>query len=234
LAGGGYRFLTEIKHTKGKAEFCAFLFMNKEKFVSILKYTRAILFFFGLPALVFIVAGTFKWWQAWVYIGISYAASITSRALITRIHPDLVQERVNYSEKADAKKWDKFLMPIVALISPAAYFITAGLDKRFGWSSPVPVWLYITAFIFTLIFYAFSTWALATNRFFSAVVRIQTDRGHTVVDTGPYRYIRHPGYLAGGIILPIHVGLLVGLYPRRDHGHFYHHPHRSRRQYAKK
>jgi protein-S-isoprenylcysteine O-methyltransferase Ste14 len=183
--------------------------MNKEKFVSILKYTRAILFFFGLPALVFIVAGTFKWWQAWVYIGISYAASITSRALITRIHPDLVQERVNYSEKADAKKWDKFLMPIVALISPAAYFITAGLDKRFGWSSPVPVWLYITAFIFTLIFYAFSTWALATNRFFSAVVRIQTDRGHTVVDTGPYRYIRHPGYLAGimvGLFFPFMLG----------------------------
>lgn len=174
--------------------------MIKTKFGLIFKYARGILFFFGLPALVFILAGTVKWWQAWVYIGISYAASITSRALITKIHPDLVQERVSYSEKADAKKWDKILMPFVALISPAAYFIVAGLDHRFGWSNPVPIWLYIVALVFTLLFYAFSTWALVTNRFFSAVVRIQTDRGHTVVDTGPYQYVRHPGYLAGSMV----------------------------------
>ena len=183
--------------------------MNKDSFKTILKYARGILFFFGLPALVFILAGTIKWWQAWVYVGISYAASITSRALITKVHPDLLQERVNYKEKADAKKWDKLLMPFVALISPAAYFIVAGLDHRFGWSSPVPVWLYVIALMFTLVFYAFSTWALVTNRFFSAVVRIQTDRGQTVVDTGPYRYIRHPGYLAG-IMVALFFPLMMG------------------------
>ena len=62
---------------------------------------------------------------------------------------------------------------------------------------------------FTLIFFALSTWALATNRFFSAVVRIQTDRGQTVVDTGPYRYIRHPGYLAG-IMVAIFFPFMMG------------------------
>lgn len=158
---------------------------------------------------MFLAAGTFRWWQAWVYIGISYAASITSRALITKRHPDLLQERLHYSDKTDAKKWDKMLMPLVALISPAAYFLTAGFDKRFGWSDPIPLSLYLIALILTLVFYAFSTWALAENRFFSAVVRIQTDRGQTVVDSGPYRYVRHPGYLAGmlvGLTFPLMMG----------------------------
>jgi protein-S-isoprenylcysteine O-methyltransferase Ste14 len=183
--------------------------MEQKKTPLFWKYLRGILFFFGLPVLVFLAAGTFHWWQAWVYIGISYAASITSRALITKRHPDLLQERLHYSDKTDAKKWDKMLMPLVALISPAAYFLTAGFDKRFGWSDPIPLSLYLIALILTLVFYAFSTWALAENRFFSAVVRIQTDRGQTVVDSGPYRYVRHPGYLAGmlvGLTFPLMMG----------------------------
>jgi protein-S-isoprenylcysteine O-methyltransferase Ste14 len=174
--------------------------MTKEKFILLLKYTRAILFFFGLPVIVFLIAGTFRWWQAWVYVGFSYAVTITTRALITRLHPDLVQERVNYSSKADAKPWDKVLMPLVAMVSPAAYFIVAALDKRFSWSSPIPIWLYIIALLFTIAFYSLSTWALVANRFFSAVVRIQTDRGQTVVDSGPYHFIRHPGYLSGIVV----------------------------------
>jgi protein-S-isoprenylcysteine O-methyltransferase Ste14 len=183
--------------------------MEQKKTPLFWKYLRGILFFFGLPVLVFLAAGTFHWWQAWVYIGISYAASITSRALITKRHPDLLQERLHYSDKTDAKKWDKMLMPLVALISPAAYFLTAGFDKRFGWSGPIPLLLYLIALILTLVFYAFSTWALTENRFFSAVVRIQTDRGQTVVDSGPYRYVRHPGYLAGmlvGLTFPLMMG----------------------------
>ena len=173
------------------------------------KYARGILFFFGLPVLVFLAAGTLRWWQAWVYIGISYAASITSRVIVSKLHPDLLQERLHYSDKTDAKKWDKVLLPIVAMICPAAYFLTAGFDKRYGWSDSMPLWLYLAALVLTLAFYAFSTWALAENRFFSAVVRIQTDRGQTVVDSGPYRYVRHPGYLAG-ILVALTFPLMMG------------------------
>lgn len=183
--------------------------MEEKKIPPFWKYLRGILFFFGLPVVVFLAAGTFNWWQGWLYIGISYAASITSRALITKLHPDLLQERLHYSEKKDAKKWDKVLMPLVALVSPAAYFLTAGFDKRFGWSNPIPLWLYVVALVVTLIFYVFSTWALVENRFFSAVVRIQSDRGHTVINSGPYRFVRHPGYLAGMMIalcFPIMMG----------------------------
>jgi protein-S-isoprenylcysteine O-methyltransferase Ste14 len=183
--------------------------MNKEKIALFMKYFRGILYFFGIPALMFLFAGTLRWWQAWVYIGISYVASIISRVLMSRVHPDLAEERANYSKKTDVKKWDKYLMPFVAIICPAAYFSVAGLDHRFGWSSLVSPGFYVFACVFTIAFYVFSTWAFVTNRFFSAVARIQTDRGQTVIDTGPYRFIRHPGYLAG-IIVALLFPLMLG------------------------
>jgi len=183
--------------------------MEDQKNDMVWKYIRGILFFLGLPVLLFLLAGTFKWWQAWVYVGISYFASILSRALLTKKHPDLVKERAGYNEKEDTKPWDKVLMPLAALVMPALYFITGGLDKRFGWSGPMPVWLYWVALLVTLASYAFSTWAILENRFFSAVVRIQTDRGQTVVDTGPYRFVRHPGY-ASGILVALLFPILIG------------------------
>ena len=173
------------------------------------KVIRGALFFFGLPLLMFLLAGTLRWWQAWVYLGISYGASIISRVLIARIHPDLVQERGSYDEKKDVKPWDKWLMPLVALAMPTAYYLTAGLDKRFSWSGPVPLWLYQAALILTLAAFCFSSWALVANRFFSAVVRIQTDRGHKVVEKGPYVIVRHPGY-AAGIVVALMFPIMLG------------------------
>jgi protein-S-isoprenylcysteine O-methyltransferase Ste14 len=77
--------------------------------------------------------------------------------------------------------------------------LTAGLDKRFAWSSQIPLmWVVIGAVIY-LAGFTLTIWAMAANRFFSAVVRIQSERGHTVQTGGPYRVVRHPGYL--GIII---------------------------------
>ncbi len=173
------------------------------------KIIRGALFFFGLPLLMFLLAGTGRWWQAWVYLGISYGASIISRVVIAIIHPDLVQERGSYAEKKDVKPWDRWLMPLVALAMPTAYYITAGLDKRFNWSDAIPMWLYLAALMLTLAGFGFSSWALAVNRFFSAVVRIQTDRGHKVIDSGPYAIVRHPGY-AGGILVALMFPIMLG------------------------
>jgi protein-S-isoprenylcysteine O-methyltransferase Ste14 len=85
----------------------------------------------------------------------------------------------------------------------------AGLDHRYNWSSEVPLWLVVIGFILISLGYAFATWALAENRFFSSVVRIQTDRGHTVCDSGPYRFVRHPGY-AGNILALFGIVLALG------------------------
>ena len=86
--------------------------------------------------------------------------------------------------------------------------IVAGLDHRFNWSPEFPPWLIVAGFVLIALGYAFAAWAFAENRFFSSVVRIQTDRGHVVCDTGPYRFVRHPGY--AGNILPL-FGIVLAL-----------------------
>jgi protein-S-isoprenylcysteine O-methyltransferase Ste14 len=86
--------------------------------------------------------------------------------------------------------------------------IVAGLDHRFGWSPVFPLWLIVLGIFLIALGYAFSVWAFVENRFFSSVVRIQTDRGHVVCDSGPYRIVRHPGY--AGNILPL-LGIVLAL-----------------------
>ena len=154
--------------------------MEGQKKSMVWKYLRGILFFFGLPLLLFLLAGTFKWWQAWVYVGISYFASILSRALLAKKHPDLVKERAGYAEQEDTKPWDKIIMPLTALVMPALYFIIAGLDKRFGWSGQVSLWFYWIALLITLISYAFSIWALLENRYLPVVQKENSLCAHSV------------------------------------------------------
>ncbi|WP_372830814.1 isoprenylcysteine carboxylmethyltransferase family protein [Pontibacterium sp.] len=101
-----------------------------------------------------------------------------------------------------AKAWDKVLAPLMALSVSFPLVIVAGLDHRFGWSSPFPLWLILLGFLLILLGYAFAAWALIENRFFSSVVRVQVDRGHVVCDSGPYRMVRHPGYAGNMLALP--------------------------------
>ena len=86
--------------------------------------------------------------------------------------------------------------------------IVAGLDHRYGWSPELPIWIILLGFILIMLGYAFAAWAMAENRFFSSVVRIQTERGHQVCDGGPYRIVRHPGYAGSILALP---GIVLAL-----------------------
>jgi protein-S-isoprenylcysteine O-methyltransferase Ste14 len=86
--------------------------------------------------------------------------------------------------------------------------IVAGLDHRFGWSPVFPTWLIIVGIFLIALGYAFATWALVENRFFSSMMRIQTDRGHVVCDSGPYRIVRHPGYAGSLLAMP---GIVLAL-----------------------
>jgi protein-S-isoprenylcysteine O-methyltransferase Ste14 len=106
------------------------------------------------------------------------------------------------------KPWDKVLAPLMALSLSFPLVIVAGLDHRYGWSPLFPTWLNIVGLLLVALGYAFATWAFAENRFFSSVVRIQTDRGHVVCDSGPYRIVRHPGYAGNLLALP---GLVLAL-----------------------
>lgn len=171
----------------------------------------------ALPAVIlFLAAGRADWWEAWMMVGVLAVTSIGSRVILLRVHPDLAAERAQWVKSEGVKAWDKRLMPIVALYGPALMWLVAGLDKRWNISPPLAIELEIIAFVLVILGYLFSTWAFLTNKFFSAVVRIQTERGHTVVDTGPYAWVRHPGY-AGGIIgyllTPVALGTMWAMSP---------------------
>ncbi len=104
----------------------------------------------------------------------------------------------------------------MALFGPLAVWIVAGLDERFGWSAPFAPWVQVVALVAVALSYLLGNWAMVANRYFSSVVRIQEDRGHTVVSGGPYRFVRHPAYtgsLFGTLAMAIALGSWWALIP---------------------
>ncbi len=147
----------------------------------------------AFPLIPIIISGRWDWWEAWVYALVSIVGFVVSRMWAARQHPDLLEERARSMDLKDAKPWDKLLAPILAF-GALFILIVAGLDQLFGWTVPF-MWIAKTVSLIVIILgYLLGSWALIENRFFSGVVRIQNDRGHRVVSTGPYRFIRHPGY----------------------------------------
>jgi len=144
-------------------------------------------------------AGSWDWWEAWAYSITGLAVLFGSRAFLILRAPDLALERARAHEMENVKGWDRFLMPFTALIGPFISWIVAGLDQRFGWSPDLPDWIQIAALTLIQLGSLLGSWAMAVNRYFSSQVRIQADRGQTVVQDGPYRFVRHPGY-AGGLL----------------------------------
>jgi len=172
------------------------------------QWIRLVVVYLLIPLILLICGGDLGWWQAWVYSLLIVAAGIGGRIWAERRHPGLMAERQNIEKIKSAKAWDKVLAPLMALSIGFPPVIVAGLDHRYGWSTEFPLWLIVLGFILISLGYAFAAWALAENRFFSSVVRIQTDRGHVVCDTGPYRIVRHPGYAGNNLAL---LGIVLAL-----------------------
>ncbi len=150
-----------------------------------------------VPFLPILITWDWGWLEAWLYALIGIFGFIFSRLLVAQKHPDLLTERAKMAQHDDAKSWDKILSRVVGM-GGGVMPLVAGLDMREGWSKFAFGWDWKAIALFVMLLgYALGTWALLENRFFSGVVRIQTDRGHHVVDTGPYRWVRHPGYLGG-------------------------------------
>ena len=173
------------------------------------QWLRLILTYLLVPLVLCISGWDFLWWQAWAYSLVVVVAGLGGRIWAERRHPGLLAERAQFERAPDVKPWDKVLAPLMAVsISYLLYFV-AGLDHRFGWSPVFPTWLVILGFVLIALGYGFAVWAMAENRFFSGVVRIQIDRGHVVCDSGPYRIVRHPGYV-GSILPPLGIVLALG------------------------
>ncbi len=149
----------------------------------------------------FLASGDWEWRQGWLFTGSMFLSTLISRAIAIRLHPGFARERATASAKQDTKSWDKWLVPLVALWLPLLTVLTAGLDKRLGWSPGLQSWVRWFGLALLLFGYAVGTWAMAANAFFSSHVRIQKDRGHTVATTGPYAIVRHPAYITGAIAM---------------------------------
>ena len=176
---------------------------QKPKRLSPALYWLGVLLVYALiPLILFLCAWDIRWWQAWAYTVLIMIAGITGRAWTERRNPGLLSERVNLDKESGIKPWDKVLSPLMSITVSFPLVIVAGLDHRFGWSAGFPLWANILGLFLIAFGYILACWALVVNRFFSSVVRIQTDRRHTVCDKGPYRIIRHPGYTGNALALP--------------------------------
>jgi protein-S-isoprenylcysteine O-methyltransferase Ste14 len=166
----------------------------------------AILSLIGGGVLLFWPAGRLDWLPAWGVLAVNAAMLAAMGVAIFARFPDLAGERL--APPKGAKRWDFVIIGLSRLFQGARY-IVAGLDVHYGWTTGFPADLQWTAFAVCALGYAVIPWAVANNKFFSQIVRIQTDRGHIVAAGGPYRMVRHPSYL-GMIAFELAAPLLLG------------------------
>lgn len=153
-------------------------------------------------------AGRIDWWQAWASLAVMLAWIIATAIVIIGSNPELLAERLG--PRKGGKGWDTAIMSFLGLTQLARY-IVAGLDQRHGWTGGFPLAIQISSLALSVLGYALVVWATASNAFFSQIVRIQSERGHTVATGGPYRYIRHPAYV-GAILYELAIPLLLASY----------------------
>ena len=161
--------------------------------------------FFSLP--LFLAAGTLAWPAGWVYLALFFSFVFAITSWLFRHNPALLKERMTMS-RPDQKAWDKVFLAL-AYVSFVAWLVLMALDAvRFHWSQ-MPVWLSVAgAIVLVYSFYLFFA-TFRENSFLSPLVRIQEDRGQTVVSTGPYHYVRHPMY-AAALLFFLGTTLLLG------------------------
>jgi protein-S-isoprenylcysteine O-methyltransferase Ste14 len=150
----------------------------------------------GMGVALFWSAGRIDWWAAWAAIAVWLAFYTAMDILLLRFNPELMAERLNPPK--GAKPWDRAILSLLRITQLVRY-ILAGLDQRHGWTVGFPIAAQLTGLVVCVLSYALLAWAMTSNAFFSQIVRIQSERGHAVVTQGPYRYVRHPGYV--GMIL---------------------------------
>jgi len=164
-------------------------------------YVKAALFILVCAVALFAPAGTVGIAGFSVYVAILAAVMVASFALLD---PELLRERMRPGGQRPPASLRIFTGVMVL------HWIVAGLDRgHWHWSDTVPVWLQGVSLFAVAMAYGLAVWAMRVNRFFSSVVRIQSDRGQYVVTTGPYAVIRHPGYLAG-IVIVVASGIALG------------------------
>ncbi len=175
--------------------------------VGILKRAGTMAFFFVLiAAILFLSAGRLNWTWAWVYLGIGVLSVSINAPIMLHTSPETVAER---GQPQETKDWDKAVSGLYALALYIALPLVAGLDVRFGWSGELNLAWHLAGAAAQAAGLGLTSWAMVANMYFSTAVRIQSERGHTVCRSGPYRFVRHPGYV-GFILQSLSLPLLLG------------------------
>jgi protein-S-isoprenylcysteine O-methyltransferase Ste14 len=171
---------------------------EKENVFTIRIIFLVVLFVVLFPMLPLIIPWKWNWWEAWYYALINIFAFVISRYLASRKTPDILRERSKFMQHRNTEPFDNILAPLLGVFG-GLLPITVGLDARFGHSTAFPLWVHLLAALILLVSMLLDCWAFITNSFFSGTVRIQKDRGQHVIQSGPYRLMRHPGY-SGALI----------------------------------
>ncbi|MDQ2798300.1 MAG: isoprenylcysteine carboxylmethyltransferase family protein [Armatimonadota bacterium] len=157
--------------------------------------------------LLFVSAGTVRYWQAWAYLGVFFGASFLITLSLMKKDPALLQRRMSGGPMAEKEKTQKIIM-FFASAGYIALLVVPGLDHRFNWSSVPPAVVIISDILTTLSFYMIFL-VFKENTFTSATIEIADDQ--KVISTGPYAFARHPMY-AGGLLLLLVTPLALGSY----------------------
>lgn len=167
---------------------------NRQNIASgiVMRFVQVAFVFILQAVILFLSAGRSNWIWAWIYLGICVMSLSINSAIMLRTSPETIAER---GKPKETKDWDKVIAGFWSLVLFILLPLVAGLDERFDWTGALSVaWNIVGAFVLA-IGLGLGGWAMIANAYFSTAVRIQTDRGQTVCRTGPYRFVRHPGYV---------------------------------------
>jgi protein-S-isoprenylcysteine O-methyltransferase Ste14 len=152
-------------------------------------------------ALLFVSAGTVLWTAGWVFIGIFFSFALAITLWLAREDPELLAERMSSPIQRGQPLWDKVFVAAVSLLF-VLWLILMPLDAvRFGWSE-VPGWLHILGALGLVLSLYITFLTFRENAYLAPVVKLQEERGQSVVSTGPYRYVRHPMYSSMFLFFP--------------------------------
>lgn len=162
----------------------------------------------------FLAAGRLDVFRAWLFFGVYFVGTIVGAVIMWKFAPELANQRASIKE--GTKTWDKVFLATYFPVSLLVFPIVAGLDVgRFKWSQ-LGISYSIGGVILYVICFVLGYWAVVVNEHFETTVRIQEDRGHKVINNGPYRFVRHPGYLSmilGGLSASLVIGSVYSLIP---------------------
>lgn len=167
----------------------------------------------ALLALIFLPAGAIGWRPGWTFVAVLVLGFGLSALVLARVNPVIYRARSRF--QPGTKPWDKALLAVI-LPAMTAILPVAAFDAGRRHGSFVPAWAVLAGYAGVLAGIALTSWAQAVNPFFEPGVRIQSERHQRVIDSGPYRFVRHPGYVAALLLffgMALALGSLWALFP---------------------